>query len=383
MSIRRRPTKSGGAHFMVRIHRNGQVVATETFRRKGDAETWEREQYRALKLGEFIVPSQNTKRVADVIAEFLDSRRGQVAPHTWRTDRDNFANLPAAWGNRPISAITESDVMRHLTEELGSKAYSTVARARTSLSALFQYALREKMRHRNPVRGVPMPSGVQQGKSAHANAFTDAELIATLQRHVAIDEVMAEVTEFISLTGLRWAELRAARVRNVQDVPYPRLEVSRAQSDGYPEKSTKNGKPRYVPLTTRAYEIARDRITERGPSEHLFITSTGRQLSGNGFRKRVKWTSTSCGHTIHDLRHYAASCWLRAGIPIHQVAEWLGDDPRTVLKVYAHVLGEGQNIAALQHLNSFGPLDKYWTFPVRTHESQEKEADAQQDENGA
>ena len=39
------------------------------------------------------------------------------------------------------------------------------------------------------------------------------------------------------------------------------------------------------------------------------------------------------------------------GIPVNQVAEWLGDDPRTVLKVYAHVLGEQQTIEALRRLN--------------------------------
>ena len=49
---------------------------------------------------------------------------------------------------------------------------------------------------------------------------------------------------------------------------------------------------------------------------------------------------------VCSLRHYCDSQWLRMGIPVNQVAEWLGDDPRTVLKVYAHVLGEQQTIDA-------------------------------------
>lgn len=48
------------------------------------------------------------------------------------------------------------------------------------------------------------------------------------------------------------------------------------------------------------------------------------------------------GFRRHSLSHYAASTWLRLGTPIHEVAEYLGDDPRTVLKIYAHILGEGQ-----------------------------------------
>ena len=47
----------------------------------------------------------------------------------------------------------------------------------------------------------------------------------------------------------------------------------------------------------------------------------------------------------------ADDCWSANGIPIDPVAEWLGDDPRTVLKVYAHVLGDQQTIEALRHLN--------------------------------
>lgn len=52
------------------------------------------------------------------------------------------------------------------------------------------------------------------------------------------------------------------------------------------------------------------------------------------------------------LRHYAASQWLRTGIPVNQVAQWLSDDPRTVLRVFAHVMGEQQDRGPLALLNS-------------------------------
>ncbi|MBE7956297.1 hypothetical protein ABTZ44_17000 [Microbacterium oxydans] len=86
----------------------------------------------------------------------------------------------------------------------------------------------------------------------------------------------ALITEWLSLSGLRWSELRALRVGD------------------------------------------------------LATSATGLQLRGTYFRRAVAWTTTSPEHTIHDLRHFAASTWLRQGIPINQVAAWLGDDPRTV-----------------------------------------------------
>ncbi len=42
-------------------------------------------------------------------------------------------------------------------------------------------------------------------------------------------------------------------------------------------------------------------------------------------------------------------------MPINQVEAWLGDDPRTVLRVYAHVLGEAQDMEALHRLNATLP----------------------------
>jgi integrase len=146
-------------------------------------------------------------------------------------------------------------------------------------------------------------------------------------------------------------------VQNLQDVPYPGLRLNRAQSDGYAEKGTKTRKSRVVPLTSRANDIARSHAGEHNPGEYLFVTATGKQLRGNGFRRTLKWSSTSFGHTIHDLRHYAASSWLRAGLPVHQVAKWLGhQNPATLLRIYAHVLGERQEIAALKHLDGLGAV---------------------------
>ena len=74
---------------------------------------------------------------------------------------------------------------------------------------------------------------------------------------------------------------------------------------------------------------------------------------------------------------------MRAGIPIHQVAEWLGDDPRTVLKVYAHVLGERQTIDALRRLNELasGPSRDPRTIPENSDEDNEEQASA--DKNGS
>jgi len=217
---------------------------------------------------------------------------------------------------------------------------------------MFAYAVRERMIARNPVHGVRMPSSTRIAKSTET--FTTEELDLTINQQRRLCPHLASVTEFLSLTGLRWSELRALRVRDLQRHPLPAIRVSRAHSESYAEKGTKSGRARLVPLTQRANELAASRTLGREPDDYLFTSVTSRQLRSSRFRSIVAWSTTAPpGRSIHDLRHYAASEWLRAGIPVNQVAKWLGHaSPSTTLNAYAHVLGEAQDIAALEHLNA-------------------------------
>ena len=50
--------------------------------------------------------------------------------------------------------------------------------------------------------------------------------------------------------------------------------------------------------------------------------------------------------TLHILRHTAATLALTEGVPVHIVAARLGDDPKTVLSTYAHLLPQSDEQAA-------------------------------------
>lgn len=212
--------------------------------------------------------------------------------------------------------------------------------------------MRERMMTRNPMRQVRMPSGAARPSEGH-RTFTEQELAHTLEQQHQMHPGLARVTEFLSLTGLRWSEIRALRVGDVQQDPLPAIRVSRAHSEGYEEKGTKTGRIRIVPLTHRAEEIISVCAIGRDSEDYLFTSTSGRQLRSSPFRRAVAWSATTPrGRTIHDLRHYAASVWLRAGIPVNQVAKWLGHaSPGYTLGTYAHVLGEAQDIAAIERLN--------------------------------
>jgi integrase len=156
----------------------------------------------------------------------------------------------------------------------------------------------------------------------------------------------------MSLTGLRWGEARAIRVDWLVTTPLPQLVVNRSHSDRYAEKDPKSWRgTRTVPLSPRALDLFRAHAAGRSPDDYLFMNRLGTQLTVATIKK------FPLGFARHALRHYAASTWLRLGTPVHEVAEYLGDDPRTVLAIYAHVLGEGQRRDHAQRLADAEALD--------------------------
>jgi integrase len=71
----------------------------------------------------------------------------------------------------------------------------------------------------------------------------------------------------------------------------------------------------------------------------------GRSHSSDAFRRHRRAAGLATG-TLHVLRHTAASLLLTDGVPLHVVAARLGDNPATVLHVYAHLLPQSDTAAA-------------------------------------
>lgn len=139
MSIETRKTSTGAARYIARVRSGEQLVASKSFHRKKDAEAWEREQKHLLTTGRPIA-SRVAMTLDQLIARFQHSRLAGN-PHTINTDDNNLAAIPRAIRARQLNTVQASDIREHLLAQLASgKAASTVARARTTLSALFTYA---------------------------------------------------------------------------------------------------------------------------------------------------------------------------------------------------------------------------------------------------
>ncbi|HKT55664.1 MAG TPA: tyrosine-type recombinase/integrase [Microbacterium sp.] len=347
MSITPRKTKTGKTYYFVRVKAGRDPIASKAFDTKREAEAWERDQKHRLETGLPLAPKRSFT-LQQLVDEFLASRAGGN-PHTVDTDRNGIAALPVSLLRRPLSSIHSGDIRSHLTQQLERKKPSTVAREKTTLSALFTFASEQGLLHQpHPVRTmkrIPELGATAQRAISPKDVPSATRLNEALARIRARRADVADVFEFMALTGIRWGEARALRVDALAEIPFAQLVVTRSHSDRYEEKETKTWRgTRTLPLSPRALEIFRLHSFDKAPDEYLFTNQVGRQLSVGVVNK------FPLGFERHSLRHFAASTWLRLGTPIHEVAEYLGDDSRTVLAVYAHILGEGQRRAHAQRL---------------------------------
>jgi integrase len=81
----------------------------------------------------------------------------------------------------------------------------------------------------------------------------------------------------------------------------------------------------------------------------VFADELGRpihpQQLTDGFRRLRKAAGIPAG-SMHIMRHTAATLMLTGGVPLYVVAARLGDDPKTILDTYAHLLPTSDEAAA-------------------------------------
>ena len=349
-------SKTSNGRWRALVKSGRQIVATRTFDRKADAQTWHDAQKRSLVLGEYVDPRAGRMTLAAAIHEWLKAREGTVAGSTLTRDREITRGLPRSILNRPLNSIRAAD-LDALWADLLRKglARGTVARTRTTLSALTTWAVNQGMIAKNSVRESVVPRGSQLAEPHEIYPFTIDELRAVHAdvRALVQDKAAADMILVLGLTGLRWGEIAALRVRDVQTVPFPAFRVSRSRPDGQRVRSVpKGGKPRTVPLLDDAWKLVQP-LSDRGPDEVLFANaSDGMRLLSN-WRRATNWPRYGRGRRVHDLRHTAATIWIQNGVDIKTVQNWLGHaSAKLTLDTYAHYMGTNADIASIALMNT-------------------------------
>lgn len=162
----------------------------------------------------------------------------------------------------------------------------------------------------------------------------------------------ADLFELALLTGMRRGELRLLE-RGWLDLNERLVQL--------PQRTTKTGRARTVPLNNRALEILRTRSELSTHSLYVFTNATGTNMLGEYAMYRAIRNAADAvgldfglkyvdGFTLHDARHTAATAMLHKGADIRTVGDVLGHSAATMTMRYIHSTLESKRraVAALE-----------------------------------
>jgi integrase len=308
--------------------------------------------------------SGSTATFKQLTEEWLTLAAGDLSPTTLRRYRGLLDKriLPAL-GTRPIHTIRPNDLDRlylGLVNDAGL-APATVRQAHAVVRRAFRQAVRWGWVASNPALLATPPRAVKT-KLTPPNP---AEVARLIDRATTLDPAFGCFLHIATSTGARRGEVCALRWRNL-DTKLGTLTVEHSIIEvpgGLAEKDTKTHASRRIALDPRTLAVFEEqREAARALAKHadaqISEASYVFSLEPDGLipwapdyvTKRFQTVRESLGfHSmrLHDLRHFAATRLLAAGVPVRTVSGRLGHaNPSTTLTVYAHFLEASDQDAA-------------------------------------
>ncbi len=304
---------------------------------------------------------------ADVANRWLMISGADLSPTTLRRYRQLLdQHIFPALGDRAAHTIRTSDLddlYLGLISQTGL-APATVRQVHSVIRRAFSQAVRWGWMTSNPAANTTPPR-------VRAPSIEPPDVGKVIELLRLADEAYPEFGRFLHLavtTGARRGELCALKWERI-DWEAQTLTISRAIVEvqgGLVEKDTKTHAVRRIALDEQTLAVLAE---HRHQAEHL-ATGAGVTLTPDGYvftldpggavpftpdhaTKTFQRLRTQVGldrTRLHDLRHFAATRLLAAGVPVRTVSGRLGHaNAATTLGVYAHFV-EASDRGAAEHL---------------------------------
>jgi integrase len=331
MSVQRYTTPDGRVRYRARVKHHGREVATRVFDRKRDAEAWEHEQTRRLRLGEWIDPRRGRVALSVVAADWLESRHSLKRTSRALEKTVWERHIEPRFGKVPLASITSAEVSTWVGRLVADGASaSTAARYLGVLRRLLAFAVQDGRVTVNVAASVKAPTAGRVRREGQFLTLAEVDALAKACRGE-----YGDVVRVLALGGLRWSELAGLKVGDRIRVPGDGLRLQRTvmssndKGDLY-EDTLKNKRARTVPLVADLGPVLDKWSAGKAPDAWLFEAPKGGPLSEPNWKRSVRWKEaiTEIGKPtlrVHDLRHTCASIWLGAGA-----------DPKVVQRILGH-----------------------------------------------
>ncbi|WP_404951339.1 site-specific integrase [Streptomyces sp. ARC12] len=243
-------------------------------------------------------------------------------------------------GSRKLNSITPIVVERFLEElEADKVGRGNQVNIFRTLKAILRDAYGKGAMADDPVKGVQEPEYVREKVVIPSLTYVKKALT------VADDDLALEIVMMVGC-GLRNGEARAVNVKNIvaDDVYRVHEQIHSNTHKPAKLKHRKAGEFREVPLP-RSVKEALERYEEqhgttkdgyllRGPSGYYTEPMERRRV-----QKLFKDLPAEDGAGMYGFRHYFASNALGSGIPITDVAEWMGHKSiEETYRTYRHLM---------------------------------------------
>lgn len=343
--------------YMVRYRKpDRKQTMKRGFKTKRDAQEFaNRVEVKKLS-GDYVAPALGQITVSELGTEWLARQAHHKASWSARLESVWRVHVEPKWGHRRIADIRPSEVQSWVAQLKLSA--SSVAHAHTVLAGILDDAVADRRLANNPARGVKMP---------RKTTTTPRNYLTAAQVHALADESKhPDIVLLLATTGLRWGEMAALRVRDI-DLGRGRIRVERSASKVNAKTiigTTKTHAARSVAVSPSVLKLMAPAMVGKSPDELLWSRGDGQPLrpptTTHWFGAAVKRCQSAADKaraaereahpdrdpatpafpriTVHELRHTAASLMIASGANVKTVQAQLGHKTATMtLDQYGHL----------------------------------------------
>jgi integrase len=299
----------------------------------GDASSWSLEKARqkarelAVKMDNGIDPRvEKAVRIeaakttfAGVMRDYLEARGRDLKLRSFEECKRHLEKHWAPFHKLPIAGIERATVASRLRELVKVSGPVGTDRARSTLSAMFAWAIGEGLCENNPVTGTNKNSDDIERE----RTLTDSELVKVWKN--VPDNHYGAIVKLALLTGARRNELANMHWSEID---------RKARTLKLPGERTKNGREFIIPLSDLAMEVI-DSIDKRDGRDLVF---------GNGERGYSGWSNSKVAldqavelkeeWRLHDLRRTFRSGLGQLGVEPHIAEACLNHLPAKLIRTY-------------------------------------------------
>jgi integrase len=311
--------------WQVQVRRRGFDPVSKTFQTRHDAAGWARQIEAEIDRNVY-VPRKGAESVT--VKALTDRYLQEVAPQkrSYRAMRYDLLALGHHFRHRTLATLTPSDVAAFRDARLAAGcAGATVRKQLNVLARVIDTAGREWGVHApiNFARVISRPTPAP-GRCRRLTASEEATLLAACRSSRApnLDDIVVLAIE----TAMRLGELLALEWTDV------RLDRKTVHL-----RTTKNGEPRTVPLSSRAADLL---ATMKPEGMGKVFRNWKDTLSFEHAWHRAVVKSGLSDLRFHDLRHEATTRLFERGLNPMQVAAITGHKTLQMLKRYTHLRAE-------------------------------------------